>query len=296
MADLNMRFEDIDKADVCARYLGELIKPQTHSFLVEFNDNEAHCALNPKKEELKLLLQEEGSPTRKARWINFYGGDLNREHIELLAVHYNLSHRFAGLLCLEPPDSSPGFDGGKGNARDAETASFFCKDVEMGFCDNDSHYHTIKEPTPAGWSDMVNDIMHFYAIDVGPGVLCVRHNSLYPDPGKGVDLMSGEPAGKRVFTALVLCDDGTVISATERPHIDLSICGHEILQVVRWHTRNIFRHLSKSAIGNPDSLQSENQLQKVTIRKNTALAERESGQGATALPGMMPLEHASLLF
>ena len=298
MAMPTPRFENIDNEEVYHRYLRDLGTLNTKSFVVEFDDHEARCALNPTKDELLSLLEPGTLERRKCRWINFFGGDLSKDSIKLLASHYNLSPRFVGLLCLESsPDSYSSPDTQTEPAKHTPIVGIFaCKDIEMGLCVDESHDHDSHDPSSVTWSDMVDNIIHFHAIDVGRGYLCVGRNSFYLFPGKGIDTKSDRPSGKRLFTALALCDNGTVISVTERPHIDPSICIHQMTKIVRRHTLNVFRHLSARTMADSGSSERENELAKMTIRKNPSLASANLGQDAMASSTTTPLEHASLLF
>lgn len=118
-------------------------------------------------------------------------------------------------------------------------------DLEEASCNLDS------PPKPAvrasklpGFGDVVDDLWHFCSVDRGPHYLYVSFNALFTFPGVKVkpDLDSSKPTGLRIWTSLLLCHDGTVVSIFEKSP---STTPPEYISIMRHNVLNIFRHLSK---------------------------------------------------
>ncbi|KIW83410.1 hypothetical protein Z517_02655 [Fonsecaea pedrosoi CBS 271.37] len=154
---------------------------------------------------------------------------------------------------------------------------------------------------------VVRNLWHFCSVDFGRRYIYIGFNALYslPRPTKDTatadddddggappeddaasntsrhaEKDSSKPPGQRIWSSLLICDDGTVVSVFERPP------PNEPHHVSRRNVLNVFHHLSKQH--NKDS--SRDALMKVRVRWN------EYSSSANTAAGYDPKEAASLLF
>ncbi|KAI9827457.1 MAG: hypothetical protein M1832_004806 [Thelocarpon impressellum] len=103
---------------------------------------------------------------------------------------------------------------------------------------------------------LVDEVWHFASVDWGSRYLCLGFNSLHGGSHSAFDDWSetdnpNVPKGKRLWSWLILCDDGTVLSIYEDPFPGLGEPSNKhlaILKVVRRNLVNVFRELSKSRV------------------------------------------------
>lgn len=285
------RFKNIDEPSGYSSCLQALRTENTRNFVVDFGDEEAFCAVDLLPADFKTLLNSPRPDRYPARWINFYGGDLSQKSIEILVAHYRLSPRLIGLLCSKASTESTTLHrrredvGDEKDGKSRSSSSETISDVDMALeilkgSLKESRTRKQLNIESSHFGQIVDDIIHFSSIDVGQRYLCVSYNSLYAIPGVLVESGPEKPYGKRIFTALVFCDDGTVISISETPFPTAKDYHEKILEVSRRLTMNVFVHLSKLA-----KKQALDSLTKVTIRN---FDEKPNNYP--------PLEHASLLF
>ncbi|BAE64065.1 unnamed protein product [Aspergillus oryzae RIB40] len=118
------------------------------------------------------------------------------------------------------------------------------------------------------FAHVTNQIWHFCSVDYGPRYTCIGYNSLFVVPNVESPNGQGLPDGRRLWSWLILCDDGTVISIQENPYPGLSKPSERelksVLGIIRRNVQLIFSGVSKrhSAQSESDSL--------VTIRVRPA--------------------------
>lgn len=132
------------------------------------------------------------------------------------------------------------------------------------------------------FSHVIKSLWHFCSVDFGRHYIYVGFNGLYPLPkGKSKNAASStedeaavveeerspfeiennnRPSGQRIWSSLLICDDGTVVSVFERPP------GNDAarLDKTRRNVLNVFRHLSQQTHQGDGS--SRDALLKVRVR------------------------------
>lgn len=95
-------------------------------------------------------------------------------------------------------------------------------------------------------TDVVQDLWHFCSSDWGHRYIYVGVNVLSTVPGLLQQTASDQPTAQRLWTSLLLCDDGTVISICEKlcRHADKKT-GAASVRVARRHVCNVLRHLPR---------------------------------------------------
>ncbi|KIW87678.1 uncharacterized protein Z519_11652 [Cladophialophora bantiana CBS 173.52] len=292
---------------------GRLKQARTENFIVSFDSTEAKCAVDVGREVALEWLQADRRNANQALWLNFWASESQKPIIQDVAKKYDLSPRLAGLLCqaitspspsksVASTDSDTSRSSTSGQPKTPRTQT---TDVEKGVPLHNTAFpqQLLQQPADSGELDgltfhrVVRNLWHFCSVDFGRRYIYIGFNSLYslpntkdaaPDdsaPAEDVGNESGgrekdgsKPSGQRIWSSLLVCDDGTVISVFERP--DAS----EPHLVSRRNVLNVFHHLSKQH--NQDS--SRDALMKVRVRWN------EYSNNATT--GYDPKEAASLLF
>lgn len=127
-------------------------------------------------------------------------------------------------------------------------------------------------------ADVFEAVWHFGSVDFGHRYICLGWNALFFLPHTPKSLYGSKPNAMRVWSTVLLCDDGTVVSIFEKP----PTATHQMLLRAKRHQINMFKDLS-----NVKEAQ-RNALLQTSIR--TAQAQHRSGSQADVF------EMASLLF
>lgn len=273
--DSNHELHDIDiQADFDACF-ANLEDPSTRNFAVQFDAEHVSCAVNLGKEDIALILDSSTTTSRPCRWINLWGWDQShRSTVEFLADRYDVSPRLTHLLCPQQPEQrksghthsiemhhdtrpAPLPISQIANADDLEKAISSKSDITNddsapGHCDR-KHLFTV--------SDIIDELWHFCSVDWGRRYLYVGFNALFTAPGDEQQVDSDKPAGQRIWSSVLLCDDGTVVSVFEQP--DPRAANYAaVTKIARRNQLNIFQQLSKL----PTQSTAQNALMHVTIR------------------------------
>lgn len=281
---------DLDKESSFGECAARLKSPDTENFAIRFNAGSAKCAVDVSQEEALKWLQPGNRTENQVVWLNFWASSMQKPTIAAIAKKYGLSQRLTGLLCpvrksaplssTSPTATSSGAPTtANGAPRNAPTS-----DVEKGVSHTSSQA-VQSNPKPSGlqgisFSNVVDDLWHFCSVDFGPRYIYVGYNALFslPSTERRNDNNITKPAGVRVWTSLLICDDGTVISVFEKP------TRSEAHKVARRNMLNVFRHLS--VLHDQDDAQDS--LMKVRVRWND--------HSETSGNGYSESEAASLLF
>jgi hypothetical protein len=89
-------------------------------------------------------------------------------------------------------------------------------------------------------ADVFEAVWHFGTVDLGRRYICLGWNALFFLPHTAESVDRSKPNATRVWSTVLLYDDGTVISIFERP----SNASHETLLRARMNQINIFKDLS----------------------------------------------------
>jgi Mg2+ and Co2+ transporter CorA len=237
--------QDLDNKDVFRDLSANLESPEVHNFVAQFDAQRALSSLNLTADQAQRLLDSrgQGETSTSCLWINLWGWNKDHEDIiKKVANHYELSPRLAHFLCPRgnhsatkpaPPPSST-------NDSTFEEA----KRLEAARCSQSSELaptERTQEIQVDNFTDIVNALWHFCTVDFGRRYLCIGWNALFFLPSPGTGAQSSKPHAIRVWSSLLLCDDGTIVSVFEAP---LNASSH--LSRIRYNQVNVFRNLSRS--------------------------------------------------
>lgn len=299
---------DLDKQSDYDECYNKLKDPSTGNFGVRFDGAEAKCAVDLDEADVISWLNKDNRPDNQTLWLNFWASSNQRPAIKAIATKYGLSPRLTGLLC--PPElptrnfesaasttttTTDGSDDSSAGiaAKSGRAAHLTGVDVEKGVTSTttapDSQHPQQPHRTPTGFGgkisfgDIVNDLWHFNSVDFGSHYIYVGFNALFTVPDLERDQddnTSPKPSGIRIWSSLLICDDGTMVSVFQRPGVD-----HPLAHAAaRRNALNVFKHLSKRH----DRDSALDALMKVGVRFYERSKKSEDASYAT--------EAASLLF
>jgi hypothetical protein len=127
-------------------------------------------------------------------------------------------------------------------------------------------------------ADVFEAVWHFGSVDFGHHYICLGWNALFFLPHTPASVYRSKPNAVRVWSTVLLCDNGTVVSIFEQP----PTASHQMLLRIRRNQMNIFRDLSNVNENKRNAL-----LQ--TVIRTTQAKHRPSSRSDV-------LETASLLF
>jgi hypothetical protein len=266
-----------------------LEKQEARNFAVRFNASSAQCTLDLSRQPINTLLEEPvsgGFSVRLTRWFNFWASSGDADAITAIANHYGVSSRLTSLLRTTRAKSSDTKPINRecewATAAKTREARSRASDLDLeGLAGNGdslpTHASSIGLPN---FGDIFGNLWHFCSVDRGPGYVYVGFNSLFTVPGADVepDADVSKPHGLRLWTSLLLCHDGTVVSIFEQPPDGTP---PEHIKFARRNVMNVFRHLSSL-----HSRHSTNTLLQVDVRPTD-----NSGQSTST-----DTDSASLLF
>lgn len=292
---------DLDNEATFQQAQNVLKSDTVQNFAVHFDAASATCAANLSCDQFRIWNKQNDSRTG-VRWIHFWVDQSQQELVEYLASEYEISPRLLGFLCpvrmhASMPSSPKAGTTTKAKAEKMSDYSSMCsafEDVEKTANLQTTLETTAKTSSPAmqeiSVADIVNNMWHFSTIDWGQRYVYIGMNMLSIVPDMEHDCYSPKPSGQRLWTSLVLCDDGTVISSCERPAFQSdqemqALC----FKVAKRHTCNVFRHLSRTQSHNS---QRTNALSQMKIRPDLTASSSTSDP----TPGSDLLQSSSLLF
>ncbi|GFF46993.1 hypothetical protein IFM51744_06463 [Aspergillus udagawae] len=268
---LQGKFRDIDEESCFYAYNRRLRDAQTQNFVLDFGNDDAWCAMNLSQEDFGLLLRKPKPNCFGTRWINIWAPEEQKDVIKEITSYYGVSERLQGMMCTDPVAAPP-----KAPAPVQSLRASFHRSIDqshrprMEDLEEAVSLKNLSDPDNIQkaasfrgltFAHVTNQIWHFCSVDHGPRYTCVGYNSLYVIPN--VDISNGRdlPGGKRLWSWLIICDDGTVISIQENPYPRISEPRPEsevksVLGVVRRNVQMIFSGASKqhSASSESDSL------------------------------------------
>lgn len=300
-------FENFDQKPAYDKFEASISSIESLNFVLRFHSDTARCLLDTDRNAMKEELLSD-KPKNIIRWINLWAPEKQKDVLNIIGQHYGLSPRLLGLMCcdpLKPVPAAPVLHQHRldnllhPNYRQDEktnNSSIQAIDVEGG---KDDPYNMRISHASIDLNHYViaNEVWHFCSTDWGPKYLCIGYNSLHNTTSfNEVDNVSfrkdgDKPAGKRIWTWLLLCDDQTVISIHENPYpsqISRIMTSEQIvnLSIIRRNVLGIFRRLSRAN----DLEHSENPIMALSIRPT-----RESLESDDAAH-ISPSESPSLLF
>lgn len=283
MADKRQILHGLSTKTTFDDYCSRLQDPTCRDFAVELDAAATSCAVNLSLETVRGLLEarahsSDSNTTTPCFWINLWGWSPEHEQmIKEIAKYYHISPRLAQSLCPKP--SSVGRLAAvvpKDNDRSPFTEAKTLE--EAGFTsDQASMVSTSENDQSASFSDVFNAVWHFCTVDFGRRYMCIGWNALFFLPHTKQSTSQSQLNAIRIWSSLLLCDDGTVISVFENPpSMDAAT-----IKRIRKHQVNVFRNLSQST---SSPISGQNNLMYTAIR-NEGLSHADPSS-----------EMASLLF
>lgn len=288
---------DLDTDASCQALLAQVTSTDSNNFAVLFDREKATASANLDRDELNKWL-EDSKDEAGVQWIHFWSSPDQRPLIEDVASRYEVSPRLLSLICPRksatpvPQPAPPPQASTLNRLLSRPSWASRTKDVEkIAGPPNDRGAAPAKpiDVKDLSFTDVVNNIWHFHSIDWGHRYVHIGVNVLAVIPGLQ-HRATDRPAGQRLWTSILLCDDGTVISSFERPpHHASEEVNKASNEVIKRHVLNVLKHLS--ALKNIRS-SSTSDLMSVMIRPERSA----SPATAKAMSESERMETASLLF
>ncbi|PGH07967.1 hypothetical protein GX51_01407 [Blastomyces parvus] len=299
-------FRNLDNAIHFAECRGCLIDEETRNFVVDFGDDEAYAAFDLEEEDFAALLSSKRPKSLETRWINIWSPERQRELVQTVASNYKISARLQAMMVSEPfvpsqdiPAVSPKLtcidtdEPESESEPEVKSSPVSVADLEGGYQlggvqRTGTAFSSIDATgfSNISLSQIVNKIWHFASVDYGEKYLCLGYNSLHVVSGVDFRNSAGKPEGKRVWTWLLICDDGTVISIHENPFpgpTDLTPGQRQkAVEVIRRNTNLVFSAISSQHIAS----ERGNALITTYVRNfpnQTGTAAIKPGEGASLL-------------
>ena len=294
-ADPQLYYLD-DGADfslLCCDKNNKLLDSRTRNFALNFDKSDATCSVDLDCDQIRAILPKSDAASSKTRWLNFWGGLAQRDTIKAIASHYGISPRLMRLLCPGTIDSSSVTIKRSQSAREN---SRFTHSPRIPACEFDSAEKALAnsvQNSPShqaraskemrnclGKSNPMEDLWHFCSVDWGQRYFHIGYNSLYTVPGMDIYAGPSKPAALRVWTSLILCDDGTIISVFEDRDVRSEFKA-EILKATRQNALNVFRHLSVLPTGDSN----EETMMTINVRNSLPrqATPKTASEGASLL-------------
>ena len=261
-------FDDSQDFKTCS---AKITEPSTHNFAVEFNADSTRCMVDLTSDQIIDLFRSGRSPGQgRCRWLNVWAAnDAQRKAIMSLVVSsYGVSPRLAHLMCRRT-STPPQHVAAVKPRGDVKTSVFERGSVlEKASPSSSAESHDVEAASTPGSIDITKDLWHFFTLDWGRHYVCIGYNALFTTSSIERNRESRKPSALRVWSTVLLCDDGTVISVYDIPP-DVQL--HE-LETIRRNQVNVLKNLSRHY----DTSQ-QNPLFQVNIRP-TSTSEGEGGE------------------
>ncbi|KAJ0416073.1 hypothetical protein BJY00DRAFT_304404 [Aspergillus carlsbadensis] len=230
-SSLSKKFRNIDEELHFRHSLGSLRDGQTRNFVLDFGNEDAWCAVDLEQEDLTALLTHSKPTSFGTRWINIWVPEQQKDLIMAITGYYGVSERLQGLMCSDPvtcrpqKHTAPSKTPRKSFQSKARLArAQLGEDLEDGHAlkhlPTSEQVHAAASLRGLTFGNVVDQIWHFCSTDFGPRYTCIGYNSLYVVPDLDMPNGRGLPDGKRLWSWLMLFDDGTVVSIQENPYLE----------------------------------------------------------------------------
>ncbi|MCJ1328269.1 hypothetical protein MMC10_004945 [Thelotrema lepadinum] len=290
-------FENFDDSAVFERFKRLARSHETQNFVIDFNENQALCAFDLSKDDFESALKNrvaernDANRQKTTRWINIWCPEKQEGVIKLLADHYGLSPRLALSMQCDPIKPEPVADplSREGNRvkqawQNRSWQTYHQSQLHTGLkADSDVESHELPSVEARRSLDLnhyriVNEIWHFISVDWGHKYTSIGFNQLYETKAR-VEFESAErqhsrPEGRRIWSWILLCTDGTVISINENPfpyHSKLDKREQHELDSIRYNSLNVLTQLSQAT----DQERPLNPIMTVQVRagRKSSMAE-----------------------
>ncbi|KAL4866466.1 hypothetical protein BDV12DRAFT_172845 [Aspergillus spectabilis] len=265
-------FNNIDEGSHFREYLALLRDVRTRNFVLDFGNEDAWCAVNLEQQDLTALLTHNKPRRFGTRWINIWAPEEQKDLIKAITNYYGVSERLQGMMCTDPVSRPSKPAASSQPPRKSLQSRTSPKPVRIQVNEDLEDGHVLKELPSSEevhaaasfrgltFGHVVDQIWHFCSTDYGPRYTCIGYNSLYYVPKLDMTNAKGLPDGRRLWTWLILFDDGTVFSVQENPYPGTAASSETELKAVtavsRRNIQLIFAGVSKkhSATSESDSL------------------------------------------
>jgi len=304
--EINSKFSNFDTEESFPCSDSQVRDPLSRNFVVDFSDEEAWCAFDLSEVSIGTLVRALRPPNLNTRWINIWQPHVQQEVISVIGKHYEFSPRLLALMCSEPlkprfkPPSSVKSSLSDLYKRARTSPQLQRKGLPHDSVDVEDQLPLRDYGVPADFSlgkginqySIADAVFHWSSVDWGRRYVCLGYNSLYKTEIES-NAMEDEflatsdlPAGKRVWSWLLLCEDRTVITITEDafPQKDgqLSPTEHRSVATIRRNLINVFRQCSKGYNASDD-----NPLMQLPIRKRVGDSAEEAVHRPADAPGLL---------
>lgn len=221
-------FQDLDSVPSYEAILGDVLDYRTRNFAVRFDAAGAKCAVNVPKDGMQAASRmSEVSKGPSCRWLNIWSPSVDEcSTVRGILTSYGVSRRLAHLLC---PGTAKGtnvdsqrndvkqekVENAQTSDRGSQGSSQSSKVKQR--VDQQQRDHSRKKKTAPSMDNITKDLWHFNSIDWGRRYACISYNALFTAEGVEENVLSRQPEALRIWSAIVLCDDGLVISIFETP-------------------------------------------------------------------------------
>ncbi|KAK4861932.1 hypothetical protein LT330_003070 [Penicillium expansum] len=255
------KFKNIDDKTQFYTAMRRLADPLTQNFVLDFGNEEAWCASDLGTNELELLLSKPRDRCFGTRWINIWAPEEQKESIRAITRYYGVSERLQGMMCTEPvhpePETTPTTLPTKRTPQSPHVVPSFQHEVDdaenalkhLAVESDDYRKSASASFKNLTFAQVTNQIWHFSSVDHGPRYTCIGYNTLFVIPTLSQPNGKDLPDGKRLWTWLIQCDDGTIISIQENPFpgrkgVPITEA-KPVLDIVRRNIRFIFAGVSR---------------------------------------------------
>ncbi|KAH0536418.1 hypothetical protein FGG08_006716 [Glutinoglossum americanum] len=286
---LKSKFIDLDQDSNYADCDKSLRDPDTRNFVVDFGSDGAWVARDVLAAELLRLLEHERPTTSLAtRWINIFAPNRQQEAVKILAKHYAFSPRLCGIMCSDPSRPQPVVVSDPPSP--TERFKEYARQKQQQFRASYEPQSPVAAPNPEDPVELrqvppdrdrldvnhyhiADEVWHWSSIDYGEKYLCLGYNWLHnvEEAESPEDELKDVPSGRRLWTWLIICGDGTVITLHEDPFPGIEQWPQRVFTIaklskIRRNLLNVFRNLSKAE--NSGSLsEAESAISTLHIRK-----------------------------
>ncbi|KAF7718302.1 Uncharacterized protein PECH_001110 [Penicillium ucsense] len=286
---LESRFKDIDDGTNFVEYMQRLRNPATRNFVLDFGNEDAFCATDLEAMDFQRLQDSIKPNCFGTRWIHIWNPEQQKDAIKTITSHYGVSERLQSMMYTEPfheKASSPVIPERKSLSRRPKRLSSQTIEVELDDVESKPALARTHQPSSfegLTFGEVTDQIWHFSSVDYGPRYTCVGYNTLFVAPDVIVENGHDLPEGTRLWSWLILCDDGTLISIQENPTRQIEQLSEKeqqaVLGVARRNIRFIFSGISKQPVNHSrkDSLVTIRVRQFHDVGPDQASIKQEDG-------------------
>ncbi|KAK5115925.1 hypothetical protein LTR62_000381 [Meristemomyces frigidus] len=290
--------QDLDDPTGLRSMLTAAKNSSSMNFVLDFNADAAYATCNLPNDSIARIIAAGRPDSSHARWIILFRPFEQQAVLETLAERYDFSPRLLAMMCSDP--RLPRHAAGGAHESDSSLkASWFRRSKTSSFSDyTERNVEELFEHASIASYDsiargnlyrIIDDAWHYSSIDFGRSYICLGYNSLYGTKQAVVENCNGPlPHCTRVWTWLLICDDGTVITINEYlfpfAHGGLSDTQQRVLQGTRCNLINIFRSLSRVA---EDERMFRNPLAMLPIRTHLGATPQETSHRESDTPGLL---------